>query len=74
MSSTWKNDIIVSGDGANARKTAERRQTYLLDSFSGQHDRAVISHADAVLNADSDPPKLLRPSLVVGDVDTAGSG
>lgn len=76
MSSTWKMTYCQLRKDANARKMPSwnwdegKRFTDLFDGFGRQHNGTVVSDTDAVLDADSDSSKLLRPPLVVGNIDT----
>ena len=44
---------------------------YLFNSLGGQHNRALVSHAYTILNADSDSAESFGPPVAVGDVDPA---
>lgn len=46
-------------------------EIYLFNSLSGQHNRALVSHAHTILDADSDSAESFGPPVAVGDVDPA---
>ena len=46
---------------------------YLFDSLHGQHNRVLVTHANAIFNANTNTAEMLRPSLIIGNIDTTNT-
>ena len=58
----------------NEKQTKHNRienDAYLLDRFSGKNERMLLLHADTVFDADVHASEMLRPAVVVRNVNAA---
>lgn len=63
--------VIVRTPNGHDHQNGTLTTTYLFHSFGRKYNGVIFSHADAVLNSYPHSTEPRRPSIIVGNIDTA---